>query len=1078
MDSFRIVQDKLEAFIRKYYLNRLLRGLILFLAVGLLYFLLTLGIEYFFWLSSKGRAILFWLFIFAEVILLIKLIIIPLVKLFKLSKGLNEVEASRIIGRHFPKVNDKLLNVLQLKKDKNQSDLLLAGIEQKAKQLQPVPFSAAINFRENLKYLKFAAFPVVIIAALLFTGNSSFFSDSYERVSHYNKVYQPPAPFNFIILNDSLVVKENEDFKLRVSTTGRIAPAQISLSYDGKVYVMKNEEPGIFGYTFKNPQENFSFYLESNQVNSGPYHVTVKKVPKLINFVMNLDYPAYTKKKDARISGTGNAQIPEGTIVHWLFQTRQTKNINFTSEDTVVKLSSAGGNFKYSLPVFSNMNYKVGTSNDEVSNYEQLSYQLKVKQDEYPKILVTQKIDTLEVGTRYFRGKVSDDYGLSRLKIIYYPEGSKEQAQQVPIAETGGLVDEFLFVFPGELNLERGVNYNFYFQVFDNDGINGAKSSNSEVFSYKKKTYEEIKEEHLEQQAESINQMNNSLKEINLNEIQLEELLKIQKENPELSYSQRKELEDFIKRQKRQNEIMQNYSEKLKNSLENPGEEKDSSSKELQRRVRANEEQLTKNETMLEELQRMTEKISREELGEKLEQMGRKSKTDKRNLEQLLELTKRYYVEEKKQKLARDLSRLSEKQEQLSGQENQSVQDQEKLTQEYEDFGEQMNELEKANEALKSPKDLGREKADEEDIKWDQQGAEQELKEGNAKKAEGKQKSAAEKMQGMSKRMQQQSAQQQGDQLNADIETLRQILDNLLNFSFEQEDLLKQFRNIEESNPIYANKLRKQNVLKEHFQHIDDSLYTLALSNQMINEEITQNLTNIEYDLDKALERLSENEIPQGTASQQYVVTRSNNLAYLLDRILETMQQMANPQMGDGAAGEEMQLMDIIQKQESLQEQMQEGIKKSQGRGENNKQSEEGLNGVLFEIYKEQQRLREELERIMEQEGAGKNGNPIQRKMEELEKELLDKKFNAQNLEKMLDLQHELMKFKDAKIEQGEDNKRISTTNIKAYSNKKEADISRAKEYFNTTEILNRQILPLRQIYKLKVKEYFDGAKD
>ena len=136
MDSYNYLLQKLESFIRRYYINELIRGAILFLSMGLLYFLLTLLVEYFLWLDSFGRQVLFWSFILVEVLLLFRFLVIPLLKLFKLSKGLDYGMASRIIGEHFPEVKDKLLNVLQLRQESRQTELLLAGIEQKALELK------------------------------------------------------------------------------------------------------------------------------------------------------------------------------------------------------------------------------------------------------------------------------------------------------------------------------------------------------------------------------------------------------------------------------------------------------------------------------------------------------------------------------------------------------------------------------------------------------------------------------------------------------------------------------------------------------------------------------------------------------------------------------------------------------------------------------------------------------------------------------------------------------------------------------------------------------------------------------
>jgi len=142
---------KLEAFIKKYYTNELILGLLFFIGLGLIYFLFTLFIEYFLWLKPMGRTILFALFVLVEGFLFIRFVAFPLFKLFKLQKGINFEEASSIIGTHFTEVSDKLINFLQLSENNNQdnSELLLASIEQKAKLLSPIPFINSINFNVN-----------------------------------------------------------------------------------------------------------------------------------------------------------------------------------------------------------------------------------------------------------------------------------------------------------------------------------------------------------------------------------------------------------------------------------------------------------------------------------------------------------------------------------------------------------------------------------------------------------------------------------------------------------------------------------------------------------------------------------------------------------------------------------------------------------------------------------------------------------------------------------------------------------------------------------------------------------------
>ena len=209
MKAIDVIKEKLEGFIRKYYTNELIRGSILFLAIGLLYFLFTLLIEHFLWLSPSGRKWLFWAFITFEVFLFIRFIIYPLTKLFKFRKGIDYETSSVIIGTHFPEVADKLLNVLILERSKEQNELLLASIEQKSNELSPIPFQKAIDFKKNRKYLKYLAIPVILYVIFNISSEENIFSGSYQRVVNYDIAYEPPAPFSFVIENDKLQTLEN-----------------------------------------------------------------------------------------------------------------------------------------------------------------------------------------------------------------------------------------------------------------------------------------------------------------------------------------------------------------------------------------------------------------------------------------------------------------------------------------------------------------------------------------------------------------------------------------------------------------------------------------------------------------------------------------------------------------------------------------------------------------------------------------------------------------------------------------------------------------------------------------------------
>src|SRR5690606_26885206 len=113
------------------------------------------------------------------------------------------------------------------------------------------------------------------------------------------------------------------------------------------------------------------------------------------------------------------------------------------------------------------------------------------------------------------------------------------------------------------------------------------------------------------------------------------------------------------------------------------------------------------------------------------------------------------------------------------------------------------------------------------------------------------------KMKQMSSKMAQSMMSGRMDQMQEDAAMLRQILKNLLLFSFEQEDLMDQFKSIQINHNQYGKFLRKQSSLREHFEHIDDSLFALSLRQPKLSEHVNSKITDVYFNIDKSMDQLS-----------------------------------------------------------------------------------------------------------------------------------------------------------------------------------------------------------------------------
>ena len=1118
---------KLEQFIKKYYTNELLRGSIFFIGIGLLYFLFTLSIEYFFWLKPNSRTLLFWTFIAVELFLLLRFILFPISKLFKLQNGINYDDASKIIGNHFSEVGDKLTNFLQLSQDSNTSELLLASIDQKAKTLQPIPFVKAINFSKNKKYAPIALIPLLFFAMFYITGYSNFISQSLNRVVHYKQQFLPPAPFEFQVLNANLQTEQNQDFVLKVKTVGKVVPENTMIFIGEESYFMETTKPGEFQFVIAKPKANLEFHLEANAVVSNDYELNVVTVPTIANFEMVLNFPSYLNKKAEVIKGTGNAVVPEGTKVTWRMNTVATQKVEWQNEAAKYSFSKNDNQFSLSKSIIQNINYQIVTSNTKIQNYEKLNYQISVVKDQFPAISVGNAPDSLKIDKSFLLGQVSDDYGLSKLQVVYYPKDKPTSAKKATIAVKRDVYDQFVFAFPSNLPVEEGVSYEYYFEIFDNDAFHNYKSTKSSVFSNRIATQSEKEDQLLQQQNDNINSMEKSLKTQDKQLNEMEKLQKMGKEKDNLEFKEQQKVEDFLNKQKQQDELMKNFAEKMKENLDKVKTEKKDEVKELLKdRLEKVEKDLDKNNKLLDELQKLNEKLQKEELFEKMDKLKQQSKNQTKSLQQLVELTKKYYVEKKAEQIADKLDKLSEKQDKLAAddQEN-SAEKQNEINKEFDKIQEELKELEKDNKELKAPVDLPNTDDKEKSIDEDLKKASDQLKKKSKEGAKPKQKSASKKMKQMSQDMQSSMEMGEQEQMEEDVAMLRQILDNLLAYSFSQESVMGQFKGLKRGSPSFNKNLKTQQDLKQEFKHVDDSLFALSLRNPKLSEGVTAEVGNVQYNIDKALETLAEADVFKGVSYQQYAISASNKLADMLASLLNNMQmsmQMSGSGKGKGkpspgkGSGGESQLPDIIKKQGDLEKKMKDGMKpgdkpgnkpgqkpgekpgegKEGGKEGKGKQGKEGKSGsgssgqgdsdgengqdgegdarAIMEIYKEQQELRESLQKELEKQGVGNQGKSALEQMKQIEKQLLNKGFNNEVLQKILNVKYELLKLEKAVQQQGEEKKRQSETSKKDFTNTATALPARLQEYINSVEILNRQTLPLRSNYNQKVQEYFN----
>ena len=299
-----------------------------------------------------------------------------------------------------------------------------------------------------------------------------------------------------------------------------------------------------------------------------------------------------------------------------------------------------------------------------------------------------------------------------------------------------------------------------------------------------------------------------------------------------------------------------------------------------------------------------------------MEEMQHQDEKMEKDLDRLLELFKQLELEhemqqtmEKLEELAQEQEKLSEETEKADQNDQQQSEEQKKEEQEnlekkqedvnkkFEDIEKKMDDIQKKNQELQRPKDIDSQKEERKDVKEDLNDSKQNLEQKQNQKASRKQKSAAKKMKEMAGEMGAQMQGEQMEQMEMDLKALRQLLENIVTLSFDQERLIDEFNPVEINTPRYIELTQQQKKIQDDFKVAEDSLYALAKRVIQMESFITEKVGDIKDNIRKSLDNLEERQKPQAAEQQQRGMKNLNDLALMLSETMEQMQMQMSGMM-------------------------------------------------------------------------------------------------------------------------------------------------------------------------------------
>jgi len=1103
--NYDLLIGKMDEFIRKYYLNKLLRGLIFLSATLFFSYLIITFSEYYGHFNTFFRSVIFYGFIFLNLSLFGWLVAPGLLAYFRLGKMISHDQAAEIIGLYFQNVQDKLLNTLQLKKiaDENpeRKSLIEASINQKIAELKPVTFSAAVKINENKRFLKWVLIPLALIVTVAFVA-PSIIHDGTERIIKHNQYFAPKAPFSWHILNKSLSVVQGEDLKLNLKLSGNEFPESVYLESGKNSFKLDKENLSSFYHTFSNIQQNIRFRLMGNDFSSEEFEIKVNPKPSLLHLDARLVYPSYLHKPAENLSNAGDLTLPEGTNVEWELHTENTSAVLFSLNQKKTVITADNEIFKHQEKLLRSGSYTVKPINRFVSSADSASYRISVIPDLPPVISAEQKADSVSSKAHYFTGKIQDDYGFSSL-VFHYSVRNPASPQKnknyiLPVKADLNQTSSTFFYFWSikEASLNPGDEVVYYFDVADNDGVNGAKHSRTPEQTLRIPTETE-QNKQLDAGTQSVkNKMQSAIKLSAQIERDAQKLNRLLLDKKTLSFDEKKQVEDLLQKRRELEGLVKDMQKENEQNLYNRQETKQQNQDILEKQKQIDE--LFKNvldektKELLKSLEQMLQQNQKDEAREDVSKMQMDNKSVQKELNRMLELYKQLEFDQKLNENIKQLDKLAEKQQQLAEksvqkkqENNQLKQEQESIKKDFKELDKSLKELEQKNGQLEKKNDFETPKAEQKEAEQQMDKSSENLDKNNRQKASQAQQEAASQMQKMSSKMKQ--TQQEGEEKEAqvNVQQLRLILKSLVTSSFNQEKTMQTFKQLNASDPDYVNQTQQQQNIKDNLKTVEDSLFALSKRVPQIESTVNKEITAINTSIDQAIANLGERRTAEANRSQQFAMTSMNNLALMLNEVLDQLQNMMkNAKPGSGKPKQQsMQQLSQMQQElnknmQKARQQMQQQGNQSQGKGQPDQQKS-GMSEQMAKMARQQEMIRRALQNINQQENKdGKSGlgnlNEITKQMEQTESDLVNKKIETETLIRQQKIQTRLLEAEKAAQERDQDQKRESQAGKTTAPGYQKALQSYQQLKNKQTEQLITIPPDVNLFYKSKIKTYFN----
>ena len=841
-------------------------------------------------------------------------------------------------------INDRLLNALQVyeqrRSEKTSPELAELALKVIAEELQDVTFEGALNrepVRKGRKYA-FWSFGLWIIAFLALQGS---LGGAIGRVLQPGKDFRLPPPFSLTLAEAPEMVVRGEPLNVAIIGNGDLPPGVtvrvLEEGLDPKETYVEFDSSSLAKYTIENPQENLQIYAFWEDVYSDTANIAVKTRPFIKELEVRWFPPAYSKlPSGSSIGKRGDVSALKGSRVNVSVQAdrqlKMAKLLLFSDDkpdeplelDMELQRDRATAQFKLLNSGHYNIIFE---DQDGIRNAEPVDYSLWPIQDEWPTVSIFYPPPEAELNESLLipiKGGARDDFAISLMKLGHrlIKAGHEDTTQggdfiweKIPFEDLGDgtALADYLWDL-NDLNLLPGDLILYKLAAWDNDRVSGPKRVETAVQKLRFPTLEEIYARIEEGFGDQVESFSETLDRSQILKEELEALQEELKRNPDLSWEDKKNVEEMLKNQEEMAKQAQEMAQRLEQMIQKMEENQLLSSETMEKYLQL---QQMLSEVMTPELMKAMQKLQEalkrqdpEELRRAVEEFSLNQEEFLEKMEKTLNILKQLKMEMKLDELAKRAEELLEKQQEINealadssktGPQPMEAQAESELQREMEAFE---REFQDAQEMLKeSPFNPEEAMSEAENLLEENQfpkemnSMSQNLQQGEMGQAQQKGSQIQSGLAQLSEAMKKAKEQMIGASKSQLAEALKKISHDLLALSYQQEELLDKSNNLDKASPRFRSLAQEQQILKNHLERTSENLFKLSQQSYFITPQIGAAINRAFQGMDQALSGYTAR-APRSVTGQQQIAMGGLNSAVM--EIGQSLDQLSSSSSSTG----------------------------------------------------------------------------------------------------------------------------------------------------------------------------------